>query len=69
MKYTKYKLFIHTGLVGADHEDYCDIAEIYTREQWDAMTDAEQQEELQSHLDDYVSGKIDYGFCPAEQET
>ena len=62
MKYGKYKFYISTGFAGATHENEWDIAKEWTEEEWNAMTEKEQEGELQSYLDDFVSGRIDCGF-------
>jgi hypothetical protein len=62
MKYGKYRFYISTGYSGAAHEDEWDITEEWTKEEWDAMSEREQESELQSYLDDFVSGRIECGY-------
>jgi hypothetical protein len=62
MEYGKYKFHIGTGYAGATHEEEWDITKDWTGEEWEAMSEKEQEAALQSYLDDFVSDRIDCRF-------
>lgn len=64
MKYGKYDICLSIGYSGADREDELNLADYYTLEQWDAMTEDEQADILSDLTFDLLSRYSEYTYTP-----
>lgn len=60
----KIKVYCTTGFAGCDHVDYFEL----DREEWQALTEEEQREELDNFASTFMGNYIDYGAYVVEDE-
>lgn len=54
----RVQLYVHTGLVGAEHHDEIEIP----RDEWNEMTPAERRKQLDDEAQTLLWNHIDYGW-------
>jgi hypothetical protein len=60
----KIKLYVHTGLSNASHEDYEEVDDA----KWAAMSEKEREEMLDEMAREFMGNNIDFGAFVVEGE-
>lgn len=66
MKYGIYKVRLSIGYVGADREDEIDVTEEYEEEEWNKMSDDEQDEILTEWMNELLGQYIEMSYWEKE---
>lgn len=57
-----YTIKIHTGYVGATHEEEWDVRDDFTEDDWDNMTTSEKERELSGYAEDMIQNYIEVSW-------
>lgn len=61
-----YEFKINTGFAGGTHEDEYNVLDDFTKEEWDDMTEEEQEEELSDFGNAMLQTHIELFWKPIE---
>lgn len=64
MKYGIYKVTLSIGFCGADRQDEIDITEEYEEDEWNRMSEYEQDMVLKEWMNDLLGQHVDMHYEP-----